>query len=305
MKCAKTLKKDAEKLKQKLIKAKVLSRDYKALVTKQFIYFPLTKEIKGLNIVQKKCEKIERSNIESSSYDLVGDIVILSQEAKKSDAKEILKRSNIKVVLRRKGNYSGEFRTLKLEHIAGEKRKETIHRENGIQMKLNPEKVYFSPRLSTERLRVAKQVKDNEKVLVLFSGVAPYPLVIAKHSNPKLIVAVEKNPIGHKYAIENCKKYPNIELYNEDAKTFSHKEKFDRILMPLPKSAEDFLDNAKKLLKKNGTIHFYDFLSEKDIPKRSIETIKQHIKRFKVLEVAKCGQYGPGKLRVCLDIKIL
>ncbi|MBT3324073.1 hypothetical protein HN681_03745 [archaeon] len=304
MKCAKTLKKNAEKLKHKLIEAKVLSRDYKAHIGKTHIYFPLSKEIKGLDITDKKCEKIEKINMNSGSYDQVGDIVILSQDAKKSDAKEILKRSNIKVVLRRKGNYSGEFRTLKLDYLAGEKRKETIHKENGVQMKLNPEEVYFSPRLSTERLRVASLVKDGEKVLVLFSGVAPYPLVIAKHSNPKLIVAVEKNPIGHKYALENCKKYSNIELYNEDAKTFTHKEKFDRILMPLPKSAEDFLDNTKKLIKKNGIIHFYDFLNEKDIPDHTIETIKKHIKKFKVLHLAKCGQYGPGKLRICLDIKL-
>ncbi|MBL7051937.1 MAG: hypothetical protein ISS01_02510 [Nanoarchaeota archaeon] len=304
MKCAKTLKKNAEKLKQKLITAKALSRDYKAHIGKNHIYFPISKEIKGLDIVDKKCEKIEKINLNSGSYDQVGDIVILSQDAKKSDAKEILKRSNIKVVLRRKGNYRGEFRTLKLEYLAGEKRKETIHKENGVQMKLNPEEVYFSPRLSTERYRVTTQVKEGEKVLVLFSGVAPYPLVIAKHSNPKLIVAVEKNPIGHKYAVMNCKKYPNIELYNEDAKTFTYKEKFDRILMPLPKSAEDFLDNAKKLLKKNGIIHFYDFLSEKDIPNKSIEKIQKHIKNFKILHVAKCGQYGPGKLRICLDIRV-
>ena len=47
--------------------------------------------------------------------------------------------------------------------------------------------------------------------------------------------------------------------------------------MPLPKSAEDFLDNTKKLIKKNGIIHFYDFLNEKDIPDHTIETIKKHI----------------------------
>ena len=51
MKCAKTLKKDAEKLKQKLIKAKALSRDYKAHIGKTHIYFPLSKEIKGLDII--------------------------------------------------------------------------------------------------------------------------------------------------------------------------------------------------------------------------------------------------------------
>jgi len=305
MKCVKALKKNAEKIKKQLVKKQALSRTHRPLIGKLYIYFPLSKDVKGFTLIQKKCEEINKiPEINTKSFDHIGDIVILGEDATKSDAEKLLKRKNVKVVLKKKGIHGGEFRTQKLAFLAGEKRKETIYKESGIQMRLNVEDVYFSPRLGTERKRVADLVQDGEKVLVLFSGVAPYPLVIAKHSNPELIVGVEKNSIAHKYALENCKKYKNITLFNMDAKDFKYKEKFDRVLMPLPKSAEDFLEAAKKLTKKGGTIHFYAFGNEKDIPNSTLKKIKSKIKKFEILEIVKCGQYGPGKLRICIDIKI-
>ena len=304
MKCVKAAKKEAETVKQKLIKLKALSKTHRPCVSEQYIYFPLSEEVKGFTIVNKKCEELPKQEIDISSFDQIGDIVIVAEDVEKKTADEILKNRSIKTVLRKKGIHHGEFRTQDLEVLAGEKRKETIYRENGVKMKLDVEKVYFSPRLSTERRRVADLVKDNEKVLVLFSGVAPYPLTIAKHSKAKLIVAVEKNPLGHKYAMENCKKYPNIALLNLDAKDFNYEEKFDRVLMPLPKSAEDFLDIALKHLKKGGTIHFYDFIHESEIPNTSIKKIEKHIKNFKLLQVTKCGKFAPGKYRICLDIQV-
>lgn len=237
------------------------------------------------------------------SHDIIGDIAVVGEEVTKKECKEILKKKNINVVLRKKGIHYGEFRVQDLEVICGEARKETIYKENGVEIKLDVERCYFSPRLSTERMRIAGLVKKNENVLVMFSGVAPYCLVIAKHSKAKKIVGVEKNPIAHEYAVWNCRKYPNIELFNNDIRDFKSKEKFDRILMPLPRSAEDFLDVALKFAKKNTVIHFYDFLHESEIPDKALEKIKK-IGKFKVLKVAKCGQYSPRKFRICVDFKI-
>jgi tRNA (guanine37-N1)-methyltransferase len=72
-------------------------------------------------------------------------------------------------------------------------------------------------RLSTDRLNVAKQVKKNENVLVMFGGVAPYAIVIAKHSKAKKIVSVELSRACNKYAFENVKrnKLTNVEIYNK------------------------------------------------------------------------------------------
>lgn len=303
MKCVKVKKKDAEKVRRELIALKVLAKGYKPYSGKEYLYLPVNNEVKGYEYVEKSCEEIEKQNLELPAYDQIGDIIIAGEDVSNEEAKKLLKVSNTKVVLRKIGIHHGEFRTQDLEFVAGEKRKETIHKENEVSMKLDVEKCYFSPRLSTERFRIASLVKENEKVLVLFSGVGPYPLVIAKHTKAKLVVGVEKNPIAHEYAVFNCRKFGNIKLYNEDALNFESDEKFDRVLMPLPKSAENFLDIALKLVKKKGIIHFYDFLEEKDIPEKALEKIRKKVKKFEVLRVVKCGQYAPGRYRVCVDFK--
>ena len=304
MKCVKVLKKDAQKTKQKLIALDAWAKGYLLVSGREYLYFPVSKEVKGYEIVEKECEKVMKVKLELLNYDKIGDIVIAGEDVSDIEAKKLINVANVKVVLRKVGIHHGEFRTQDLEYIAGEKRKETVYRENGVQMKLDVEKCYFSPRLGTERMRIGSLVKDKEKVLVLFSGVAPYPLVIAKHAKPSLIVGVEKNPIAHKYAEYNCRNYSNIKLFNEDAMKFNHPEKFDRILMPLPKSAEAFLPTALRLLNKNGVIHFYDFLEEKNIPEKAIQKVKKNIKNAKVLKVVKCGQYAPGRFRICVDFKI-
>jgi tRNA (guanine37-N1)-methyltransferase len=223
---------------------------------------------------------------------------------------EILKLlKHVKIVCKKTRKYSGKYRLPKLKIIAGEKRKETLYKENNIQLKLNVEKVYFSPRLSNERKRINSLIKKNESVLVMFSGSGVYPINIAKNTKAKEIYGIEINPIAHKYAEENIKlnKTNNIALFKGDVRKIIPKlnKKFDRILMPLPKGAENFLDLTLKVIKKNGIIHFYTFLEEENINKPFINNyLKKYIASFKILDIVKCGAFGPRISRICVDIRI-
>lgn len=176
---------------------------------------------------------------------------------------------NVKVVCKKTKIHSGVFRTKKVKILAGERRKTTTHKENNIRVNLNVETCYFSPRLSNERLRIANLVKKGESVLVMFSGIGIYSWVISKNTLAKEIYGVEINPFAHKFAEENLKlnKIGNVKLFLGDVKKIvpKLKKKFDRIVMPLPKSAEEFLDVALKSAKKGTVIHFYDFLFEEDL----------------------------------------
>ena len=157
-----------------------------------------------------------------ASFDIVGDIAIFQTDISKKEAEALLKEhNNLKVVCKKTKKYSGRYRLPKLKVIAGEKRKETEYKENNARLKLDVEKCYFSPRLANERLRIAKLVKENESVLVMFSGVGVYPLVIAKNSKPKIVYGIEINPIAHKYALENAElnKVGNVKLFKGDVKT--------------------------------------------------------------------------------------
>ncbi|MBU90119.1 hypothetical protein CMO94_01145 [Candidatus Woesearchaeota archaeon] len=270
------------------------------------------------DLLRKKLTKKELS-IVPSSFDMVGSIIIFSDFPKELSKKEktigneIIKNyKQINSVFKKTRKYSGKYRTPKLKLLAGKNNKETIHKENNVRLKLNAEKVYFSSRLSEERKRIFKQIKNNETILVMFSGCSVYPLVIAKNTNTKEIYGIEINPTAHKYALENIKlnKIENkIKLFLGDVKKIlpTINKKFDRIIMPLPKGAENFLDLALSKIKKNGIIHFYAF-SEEDKYDNIIKIIdnecKKKKKQCKILDIIKCGQFSPRVNRICVDFKV-
>lgn len=254
-----------------------------------------------------------------SSFDIVGDILIFSDFPKGLVKKEKLVANallslhkNTKVIAKKTKKYSGKYRLAKLKIIVGANRKETTHKENNVSLKLDVEKVYFSPRLSNERKRIANLIKKNESVLVMFSGVGVYPCVIAKNSALNEIYGIEINPLAHKYALENIQlnKLRNIKLIRGDVKNIIPKlnKKFDRILMPLPKGAEGFLSYSLKSIKKRGIIHFYTFGRENEfnkIKKDLVEKCKEFRKKIKMIKLVKCGHYSPYTFRICIDFRVL
>ena len=165
--------------------------------------------------------------------------------------------------------------------------------------------------MATERKRIAELVKPNEDILVMFSGCAPYPLVLAKNTKAKEIYTIEINPAAHKFAVENIKlnKLQNVKPFNGDVRIIipTLKKKFDRILMPLPLTGENFLDIALTAAKKKAIIHFYDFLKEDDfnLAKEKIKKACSKAKRkFKIIRIVKAGQIKPREYRVCVDFSV-
>ena len=248
-----------------------------------------------------------------SSFDVIGSIAILPQEIKnaKLAAKTLLsKHKNIKTVMQKIEKVKGRLRKRKLKFLAGIKTYETLHKESGCFMKLNVADCYFSPRLSNDRLVIAKKVKKDEKVLVLFAGVAPYALVIAKLAKPAVVYCVEINRKAVKYAKENVilNKLNNVVVLQGDVKKIILKLKkirFDRIVMPRPQLRETFLHEAFAAAKKGCIVHLYDFLREHEIPSAALKHIddgaKKAKRKIKILDWAKAGEIAPCKYRVRVD----
>jgi len=253
-----------------------------------------------------------------SSFDVVGEVLIFSDfpdglEKKEKLIGEVLlnQHKNIKTIAKKTKKYSGKYRLPKLKIITGKRSKETLYNENNITLKLNVENVYFSSRLANERLRIAKLVKQGEVVLVMFSGCGPYPIGIAKNTKAKEVYSVEINPVACEYQKENIKlnKVKNIKLFKGDVKKVIPKfnKKFDRILMPLPKGAEDFIVSALNAAKKGAIIHFYDFLNEGEMDKakeKIDKACKKKKLKYKILDIVKCGQFSPHVFRICVDFKV-
>ncbi len=326
--------KKAEAAKNSLIKKGIIERGYLIFKEKEFIYLPVKERFKtGFSFADKKFEKIEkpktlREALEGkltekelfelkTAFDVVGEIAILEIDDELRKKEKIIGKAllattpNIKTVLRKEGSHTGEFRAQKMKFLAGRNTKETVHKELGVKLKLNVEKVYFSPRITTERKRIMELVKPGEDVLVMFSGAGPYVCVIAKNTKAKSVYGVEINPDAHKYALENAKEnwLYNVRLFLGDVRKVVPKlnKKFDRILMPLPKSGENFLDTALGAAKEKAVIHFYDFLDDRDIPKKAYEKVKKACERNKrkcrILGFVRCGQLAPRAFRVCVDFE--
>ncbi|MFW2368547.1 MAG: class I SAM-dependent methyltransferase [Desulforhopalus sp.] len=252
------------------------------------------------------------------SFDLVGDIAITQSPAELSHRQKLIGEAilatnkRIKVVARRDGFYQGDYRTIPLAIIAGEDRKETEHVEFGVRLQLNPELVYFSVRSSTERKRIAGLVKPGEDILVMFSGIAPYPLIINKFSQARSIVGIESNPVAHNYGTRNLllnKVKDSVELFCGDVTEVVPEidRQFQRIIMPLPTASKDYLPVALEFLSPGGTIHFYDFQPVGSFS-ASLDTVNQLCRdsgrRVLSSSPVVCGHTSPGISRVCLDTMI-
>lgn len=255
------------------------------------------------------------------AFDVVGEIAIIHlppelTNREKIIGQELLKLRHIKTVANKVGMFSGRLRKASYEVIAGQKSLETIHKESGCRFKLDIAKVYFSPRLASDRLEIAKQVRKGERVLVAFAGALPYPLVIAKNSPAHEIWANELNKDAAKYALENIKlnKLSNLHFLPGDFKKVARglaakREKFDRIVMPRPQLKETFLQEAFPLAKKGCIVHYHDFLLEEEIPQVALARIQHEArkagKKVKILRWKKIGELAPRKYRVRIDFKIL
>jgi len=210
----------------------------------------------------------------SSGVDVVGDIAIVrlaefSASEKKGVALALLgELKSVRVVMEQEGGIEGEYRLRRLKHIVGERRTLTVHRENGCAFRVDVAKCYFSPRLSTERLKIASLVKPRERVLNMFAGVGPFSIPIAKMQGAR-VTSCELNAYAAKLHVENDrlnKVEGLVEVIAGDALDLPDVTKpgFDRVLMPLPSEADRFLPTALKLAKKGGTIHYYRHILGQD-----------------------------------------
>jgi tRNA (guanine37-N1)-methyltransferase len=259
-----------------------------------------------------------------NSYDIVGNIAIFrlpcaSRKNAQNIAKAIMSaHKNVKTVLAQVSPVAGDFRLRRLMHVTGENRTSTIHRESGCLFSVDVEKCYFSPRLYHERSRIATLIKPNETVVNMFAGVGCFSITIAKHVNTAKVFSIDVNPAAIQFMRENIRLnrvYGKVIPLLGDSKAIIDRRlqhAADRVLMPLPEIAFEYLPSAISALKTSGGwIHYYDF-EHAGKTENSVEKTKLKVtEKLTSLNVAFEFPFsrvvrttGPNWYQVVLDMRI-
>jgi len=269
-------------------------------------------------------EKIRAENVVFNSYDVVGDIAVIRVPQGLAPESSVIAHavmqvhSNVKTVLMQTGAVSGDFRVRRLEWVAGERKTLTVHREFGCVFEVDLARCYFSPRLSFERKRVASLVQPHEVVVNMFAGVGCFSIVMTRHSDVAKVFSIDLNPS----AVEFMRK--NVRLNRVEGRIFplhgdsavlvrerlSHVA--DRVLMPLPEKAYEYLDSALFALKPNGGwMHYYDFVhagKDEEPVEKVRDKVAANLSELKMNYDVSFGRVvratGPNWYQVVLDIFI-
>jgi tRNA (guanine37-N1)-methyltransferase len=258
------------------------------------------------------------------SYDIVGDIAVIRvpetlEQHSSLIAEAILNtHREVKAVWKQTSSVSGDYRLRQLNFLSGDRRTETVHREYGCVFKVDLKKAYFSPRLSFERQRITQLVQPLEIVLNMFAGVGCYSISIAKHSEPMKVFSVDINPDAIRFLNENIRLNKVAETVVPilgDAKEVvgtNLLEAVDRVLMPLPEKAYNYLAPALSALKpERGWIHYYAFqhARKSENPVNKVEAkVSEKLRRLGVSFRVEFGRVvrpiGPRWSQVVLDIQV-
>jgi tRNA (guanine37-N1)-methyltransferase len=223
-------------------------------------------------------------------FELIGSILIIRKWADTEDLESfsnsmLKKYPSVKTVVIQTTKVSGVERTRNFKHFKGIETLKTAHMEYGNCYELDISTSFFSPRLSYERQRIAKQVKRGETIINFFSGVGPFSIAIASKCKDCIIHSIELNEDSYRYLLRNIEINHCIDIvkpYHRDAfdivpKRF--KNQANRILLPLPLEAERALPIAYNSLKEGiGTIHWQ--ITEKIQKGKTSEDIEQTIKNI-------------------------
>jgi len=206
-----------------------------------------------------------------SAFDQIGDIIIvripdLLLPKKKLIGETLLEQvKNAKSIFHQSSSVEGTFRTRDLEIIAGDDKTETEYKEFGCRFIVDVRKAFFSPRLSSERIRIAELVNDGEVIVNMFGGIGMFSIIAAKKKKCT-VYNIDINPDAAKFCQKNIeinKLAGNVISIHGDAIDVIKNQlenKSNRTLMLLPEKSDEFLNLAIQTTKNNGIIHYYSHI---------------------------------------------
>ena len=256
-----------------------------------------------------------------SAFDQIGDIIIIKIPndlipKKKLIADTILANvKTAKAIFAQVSPVKGDYRVRDLEFVAGEDRTITEHREHGCRFKVDVAKTYFSPRLSTERLRIASMVGERETIVNMFAGVGTFSILMTKINKTCKVYSIDSNIV----AVELCEINVRlnrvqdrvVSIYGDAAKVIKGTlvGQADRVLMPLPERAKEFVESAVLALKKKGIVHYFIHIkadSKKASQELALQNVHNAFSKYNhnVQKIRVVREVGPRIYQIVADISV-
>lgn len=327
-------KKSAEEVRKLLKNKDVLDPNKVPLHEDNYVIFPIKEEkvaearSLGLRIVYRDF-KVKRKiksykdlvqipeNLKKylpTSFDQIGDIVIIKIPEEVLDYASQIGEAIIKAYKSVKSVYldkgvKGPYRVRDLEHIAGERKTETIYKEYGTRFIVDVSKVYVSPRLAEEHKKFSEYVKPSEIVFDMFSGFGPFSIFAAKKGASA--VATDINPYAIHYLYESAKLNrveDKILGLVSDCRKVARLIKVNHVVMNYPHGSISFLDYALESIKTPGYIHIYVIEYNDKITQTAdniVHLIENKGYKAKLVEIS-CGKpYAPYQAYYGVHIRIV
>lgn len=250
-----------------------------------------------------------------TAFDVIGDIAVIKipkelQEYRGEIGLAILRwNPKICVAVEDRG-VRGDRRIRSIEIIAGDRRSTTVHTEHGLRYRVDLANAYFSPRLAAERKRIADLVQAGEVVADPFAGVGPYAVLIAKRRRPKVVHASDANPVAVALLRTNvaANRANLVATHEGDAHEVLRKvAPVDRIILDLPHTAFDFLEDAFRAIRHRGEVHVYQILEraeEREAADRIRAIARRSGRRAKDVRVHRVRAYSPTQHHVGFDVTV-
>ncbi|WP_132057536.1 class I SAM-dependent methyltransferase [Halorussus amylolyticus] len=336
--CVRVERERGEETRRRLAEADLLAHDYEIEAEEGWLYVPVADAEAvpaDLTVVTRAVGERDTRDTPADllgfepTYERLGDIVILDEDdpERARDIADAVMASDLPVraVINRASKVKGELRVRDWEVLVSDgteaseatrgaedasSETETVHREYGCEFLLDVAEVYFSPRLATERHRVAEQVEPGERAFDMFAGVGPFVVPFAERGAE--VVGVDLNERAVEYLRGNARRNgvaDRVTAIQGDVRDVAegYHDWADRVVMNLPHSADEFLDTAVAVAGDDCVIHYYDIQHEDDPfgpgetairaaaePEYEVEVQTRHVVR----------SYAPHELNVCLDVRL-
>jgi tRNA (guanine37-N1)-methyltransferase len=320
--CVSVARSEGEATRRALAAANLVDESHEIVVADGRLFIPVTDPAdvpEEYDVVRRDVPTRETQTMPADlvdfdvTYERLGDVAIVDEddpERAQALADAIVESAlPVETVLNRASKVKGQCRVRDWQVLAGEDTT-TVHREYGCEFAIDLETVYFSPRLATERHRVAEQATAGEQAIDMFAGVGPFVVPFAKRS--AAVVGVDVNEAAIEFLRENAARNgvaDRVTAIHGDVRDVAadYEDWADRLVMNLPHSADEFLDTAVALAGDECVVHYYDIQHEADPygpgeaaireaaePEYDVTVETRHTVR----------SYAPHELNVVLDVRL-